>query len=208
MAYLTKIQKEVYEFLEEYIKKNDIAPSLREIGEHLGGYSAAVIQQHLIKLEEKGFIKREFHKKRAIELIKDRTLPKGVVEAPVLGYISDSERIETKSDLLFMRLPEKMLESQHVYVLTVKGNFIANEGIFDGDFVIIESRNFADNGDIALIILDAEKNIATLRKILKMNEQMILLAPNPNSKEIIVKEDQIKVQGIVRGLIRDYKKKV
>ena len=196
----TKKQKLVYDFLEEYIKKYGYAPSIKEICDHFGTTSVGTMQKLLVTLHEKGMIKRDPKKKRAIELIKKDEPEKDDREIPVIGCLSENAPIENYEMVKFMKMPEEISLKKYTYILKVKGDFLSGEKIWNGDYIIIESKDEANDDEQVLIRL--EKKHVTLRRILKENKKFILQPTNPEMKTLVVKETDVKILGVMIGVFR------
>jgi len=205
MMYLTKKQKKVYDFLNDYIKEKGYAPSIKEIAEYFGSTSLANIHLHLKNLEKKGLIKKEGHRSRAIEIIPQEKEYEDI-EIPVFGYISENSPIENREQLEFIRVPEKLLERGHLFALVVKGNYLKNADLKDGDYLICESRKKAEDGEIALII--DNDGVASLYEVFFEKEKLILRPANPEDKLLFVDKDDVRIKGIVAGVIRIYQRKI
>ena len=205
MVYLTKRQKEVYDFLIGFIRRYGYAPSIKEICDNFGSLSIAAMQKHLINLHQKGLIKRDPNKSRAIELIEDKPKDENQFEIQVTGYVSNNVPLQTFGEIKFVKIPEEMASKRYTYIFVVKGNYLANEGILDGDYVVLESREKAENGDIAAVLIN--KEYVTLRKILTIKDHIMLQSTNPKETPTIVEGDNYRIQGVVIGVIRNYKRK-
>ena len=200
--HLTKRQKEILEFIEHHKKKNGYAPSLREIGKRFGLSSTATVHKHLKNLEWKNIIERKWNRARSIELIPEE--PKFTAPAlPLLGFVSAGKPIEAVSNAETISIPEEMLGKGKTYVLRVKGDSMIDESIQDGDFIIIEEKNIASNGEMVIALLN--ENEVTLKRYYRERDKIRLQPANPNFKPLIVKEENVKIQGVVIGLLRKFK---
>jgi repressor LexA len=202
MAYLTKKQKSIYDYLKEFIGDKGYAPSIQEICEYFGTTSLSTMHKQLVTLENRGFIKRTPNMKRAIELVKDESTEIDPLEVPVMGIISEANPIETTKMIEYMRLPDKVTRGKRVYMLEVKGKAYEGEKISNGDYVIIESTAKFKNDQLALLRLD--KNNTTLRRIWKDKGKINLALKNPNIKTIEIDESELKILGVVVGVFRSF----
>src|SRR3989344_4165593 len=172
-------ERQVLEFISQYTQRNGYAPTLREIGDALGMSSVATVHEHLDHLRKKGYIKKLDGAVRGIEFVKGKfhspTNP-GLVELPVLGYIAAGAPLEPYTDPnLYLSVSPWMVQAdQTAYVLQVKGESMIEEGILDGDFVVIQHQNDAKNGDIVVALLP--NGLATLKRIY-FEKDRIKLAP-------------------------------
>ena len=196
ISMLTKKQKLVLDFVKQSQKKNGYAPSLVEIQQNFKLASVSTAHFHIKHLQKKGLLTKEENQPRTISAMKE----KSTVEIPLLGSIAAGEPIEA------MEINEKTitvprgdikLPFQH-YALQVKGDSMIEDGIFDGDIVVIRSQNIADNGQTAVAIID--DNQVTLKKIYKEKGKIRLQPANKNLKPFYRK--QVEIRGIVEKIIR------
>lgn len=203
MDTLTKRQEEVLAYIKEYIVSKGYPPTVREIGEALGLSSPATIHSHLQNLEEKGYIRKNDFKNRAIELLVRNEFSdknSAVVEVPLLGKITAGSPIEAieRPDEYFS-LPAYLIpNSKEVFTLKVSGESMINAGIYDGDIVIVERQNVARNGDIVVAMTD--ENEVTLKTFYKENGYFRLQPENNTMVPIILKN--VTILGKAIGLYR------
>ncbi len=200
--HLTRRQKEILDYLSEYIGSQGYAPTIEEIGHHFGLSSLATVHKHLTNLQEKGLIKRAWNRSRALELI-----PAGVtvraVEVPLLGRVAAGAPIEAIESTETIFVPEDMLGRGRTYVLQVKGDSMIEEQIRDGDYVIVEDRQAARDGEMVIALLGGDS--ATLKKFYRESGGVIRLQPaNSAMKPIFVDEEDMRVRGVVIGVLRKY----
>jgi repressor LexA len=200
--YLTRRQKEMLDFLNRYIERKGYAPTIEETAEHFGLSSLATVHKHLTNLQEKGLIKREWNRSRALELVPTRVTVKAV-ELPLLGRVAAGSPIEAieASETIFV--PEDMVGRRETYVLQVKGDSMIEEQIRDGDYVIVENRRSARDGEMVIALLDGES--VTLKKLFREGGGKIRLQPaNARLKPLVVDQGRLRVQGVVIGVLRKY----
>ena len=202
MTYLTKKQKAVYDYLKEHIEKKGYAPSVQEMCDYFGKASLNTMHKYLVTLEEKGLLKRDRHKKRAVEIVGEDTDKMDVYDIPMLGYITDGLPIIPSEKISFVKVPDTLIKGRHTYLLKVKGNFMVGECIMDGDFILVESRNRANNGEITII--RTENDNVNIRKIFRQKDYTMLHATAPGSNPQIIDEKELEIHGIVIGVFRDY----
>ena len=200
---LYKRQKQIINFLNHYIKRYNHAPTLVEIAKHLGVKSLATVHEHLQVLEKKGLIKKISGISRSIELI-DQKIGKVVkgIELPVLGFIAAGAPIEPYTDPnATFAIPNSMIApSKKSYVLQVRGESMIEDGILDGDFVVVEETNMAINGDIVVAMI--ENGIVTLKRYFKEKNRIRLEPANSTMQPIFAKD--VTIQGKCVGVIRRY----
>ena len=203
MKGLTKRQGEILTYIKEYVVSNGYPPTVREICAAIGVSSPATVHAHLQNLENKGMIKKEETKNRAIELLVDNEFaPKDdmVVEVPLLGKItagSPIEAIEHPDE--YFSLPAYMIpNNKEVFTLNVSGESMINAGIFDGDIIVIEKTNTARNGEIVAAM--TAENEVTLKRFYKEDGYFRLQPENDTMDPIIL--DQVTILGKAIGLYR------
>jgi repressor LexA len=201
---LTRRQKEVWDYLEEYIATNGYAPTLEEIGAHFGLSSLATVHKHLSNLERKGVINRKWNLSRAIEIPPPEKAPKAV-ELPLLGRVAAGAPIEAIETNDSLTIPENFVRRpRNAFALRVQGESMVGEGILDGDFIVVEKRPAADNGETVVAVLDGE---ATVKKFYRERSGRVRLQPaNPQMEPIMVKEKDVEIRGVVVAVMRKYGK--
>ena len=200
-----KRQRQILDFIRQHIQITGSAPTLREIADSLGVSSLATVHEHLTTLENKGLIKRKTGKNRAIKVVGNESQPQMAgVDVPILGYIAAGAPIEPYTDPnSSMSIPPSLMSLQkRTYLLQVKGESMIEEQIRDGDYVVIEQSDSANNGDIVVALLD--NGMATLKRFFKETTRIRLEPANAKMSPIFVKN--VKIQGKVVGLIRKYLK--
>ena len=200
--HLTRRQKEILDFLNDYIQRQGYAPTIEEIAAHFSLRSLATVHKHLSNLQEKGLIRREWNRSRALELVPTEVKVEAV-ELPLLGLVAAGSPIEAieASETIFV--PENMVGRRETYVLQVKGDSMIDEQIRDGDYVIVENRQTADDGEMVIALLDGEN--VTLKKLYREGGGRVRLQPaNARLEPIFVDQDRIRIQGVVIGILRKY----
>jgi len=201
--YLTRKQKDVLDFVTDYINSHGYAPSIEEIRQHFRLGSLATVHKHLKFLERKRAIRRHPHQSRSIELLPtDEFNLSRVAEVPLLGTIAAGQPIEAIEVPETLTIPEEMLGRGNTYVLKVRGDSMIDEQIRDGDFVIIEERAHAEDGETVVALLRGEE--ATLKKFYRQGSKVRLQPANPSLEPIIVDAQDVLIRGIVIGLLRKY----
>jgi repressor LexA len=200
---LYKRQRQIVDFLAQYIQRNGYSPTLREIADALGVSSLATVHEHLQALERKHVIRRHEGSARGIELI-DRTFIKMTesVDLPVLGFIAAGQPIEPHTDpnASFKVSPEMITGKRRSYVLQVKGESMIEDHIADGDYVVIEETQAVNDGDIVVALLD--NGLATLKRFYKELTRVRLEPANSSMSPIYA--TNVQIQGRVVGLIRKF----
>jgi repressor LexA len=201
MLPLTKRQREILDYLNEFIQQHGYAPSLEEIGKRFSLSSLATVHKHLTNLQDKGFIKRAWNRSRSVEVVPTR-LGGRAVELPLLGYVAAGAPIEAVAGTETISVPEEMVGRRDTYVLRVRGSSMIDEQIRDGDFVVVEDRKTAENGEMVIALLGGSD--VTLKKFYRQNGSIRLQPANPVMNPIVVPADQVQIQGVVVGVLRKY----
>ncbi|MDP2631140.1 MAG: transcriptional repressor LexA [Candidatus Uhrbacteria bacterium] len=200
---LTKRQREVLDFIEGFVQENNYTPSYREIAEGLGLSSPSTVHQHIQALCDKGVINTGCDgAARSIELIEVEGLSPLSVMLPLAGLITAGEPIEAVEENEAMAIPtDFVVDIDNSYVLKVKGRSMIEDGIFDGDYVVIERNPSPRNGDIVVALLD--NAYATLKRFYREADHIRLQPANSTMEPIIIKGD-LNIQGVVRAVIRKF----
>lgn len=200
---LYKRQKQILGFLSQYIQKYGYSPTLQEIAEALGVSSLATVHEHLQAMVKKRIIKKFEGAVRGLEIV-DKSLgelTKGV-EIPLLGFIAAGSPIEPYTDpnASLLVAPDLLSGKKRAFVLRVKGRSMIEEGILDGDYVVVEEQETAKNGDLVVAIL--ENGFATLKRFFKEATRVRLEPANSQMAPIFAR--QVRIQGKVVGVIRRF----
>ena len=203
---LYKRQKEIVDYLSQYIQKNATSPTLQEIADAMGLSSLATVHEHIQALVRKGIIRRFEGAVRGIELLDNKiaTAVSGI-ELPLVGYIAAGKPIEAIENPLATGVVSADLGSKtkRCFVLQVVGDSMTGENIIDGDYVVVQQQETANDGEIVVALLDNE--FATLKKLYRENNGKIRLQPaNSKMDPIIVDADSVTIQGKVTGIVRRY----
>lgn len=198
-------QKQILDFIKEHIKKTGSAPTLREIADAIHVNSLATVHEHLQALEMKKLIKRKAGRSRAIDLPNENERhDEKVVEVPILGFIAAGAPITPFTDPNSkMEIPVNLMSGKKsTYVLQVKGESMIEDHIQDGDFVVVQQADHANDGEIVVALL--ENGMATLKRFYREATRVRLEPANSTMSPIFAKN--VRIQGKVVGLIRKYQK--
>jgi repressor LexA len=198
---LTKRQREILDYLQEFIQQHGYAPSLEEIGRRFNLSSLATVHKHLTNLQDKGCIRRSWNRSRSVELLSARTGHRAL-ELPMLGYVAAGAPIEAVPSAETIAVPEDLAGHRDAYVLRVKGDSMIDEQIRDGDYVVIEDRKTAENGEMVIALIRGTD--VTLKKLYRENGHIRLQPANPAMHPILVDAADVQVQGVVVGVMRKY----
>lgn len=192
---MTKKQQEILEFIKQFYQKNRRYPVLREICENFNLSAVSTVYEHLEKLERTGYIKKI---KRGIYEIVNKE-----PSLPFYGYISAGYPIQTSEDQFEYVDVSDIFDCENCYALKVKGNSMIDEYILNGDIVIIENRNDVLNGEIAVVLIDNTE--VTLKKVYFEGDKIKLVPANPEYKPLYFDTSKVRIQGVVRAVIRNYR---
>ncbi len=204
-AILYPRERQVLEFITQFIQRYGYAPTLKEVCQALSLSSVATVHEHIDHLRQKGFLKKIDGTVRGIEVIQSKFkhgTDEGAVELPVLGYIAAGAPLEPYTDPHFyLKVAPGMVSSDKpAYILQVKGDSMIDEGILDGDFAVIQHQTDARNGDIVVALLP--NGLATLKRIFFEKERIKLMPANSQMAPIFT--THVKIQGKCVGVIRKF----
>lgn len=204
MKYLTERQRDILQFIREFQAERGVTPTHREICDRFGFSSYGTVYKHLSLLEKKGLIRRDWNQKRGVELVdqpKEQAPASTARELPLFGSIAAGRPIEAMISDETITVPERLIGRGENYVLKVRGDSMIEDGILDGDFVIIARRERADNGEMVVANVNGE---VTLKRFYHEGERVRLQPANSMMSPIYASAREVAVQGIVVGLMRRF----
>ena len=202
-AVIYKRERDLLQFISQYMQKNGFAPTLAEICDGLGLRSPATVHEHIQNLIDKGVLKKDEGVRRGLEIVDQKIMGwvQNVVEIPLVGRIAAGSPIEAINDhTAAVNVPPDMIGKKKCFALQVRGNSMIEAAILDGDFVICEEATDANNGEIVVALLN--ENFATLKRFYREATHVRLEPANSTMNPIITKN--IKIQGKVVGVVRKY----
>jgi repressor LexA len=204
---LTRRQREIYEFIRDFVSRNGYSPSLEEIGSHFGLSSVATVHKHVHHLVEKGFLQKAWNRSRSVEPVAEpRAEVSEMPSLPLLGTVAAGSPIEAiEDDGATERIavpPEMVSRPGETYVLRVRGESMIDEQIRDGDLVVVESRKQARNGDTVVALIGGTD--ATLKRFYRKGDTVKLVPANEKMEPIEVHAGEVEIRGVLRGLLRTY----
>jgi repressor LexA len=202
---LTKRQKEVLDYVTQFIEIYGYAPSYREIAGHFKYGSVATVAEHIESLVAKGMLQKGDNEARSIQLVKADDLDISTsIGLPIMGLVAAGQPIETLgAHHETLEVPPFMVGRRNSYVLQVKGQSMIDEGINDGDYVVVQEKEVPSNGEMIIALINGGE--ATLKRYFKEKNHIRLQPSNSAMEPIIVESGTpIEIQGIVIGLIRKY----
>ena len=217
---LTKRQRQVYDYIAEFVQKHGYSPSFEEIGAGMGLSSLATVHKHITNLEKKGLLRRDYNRSRSLDILAPRGRMKQAMQAasgaadlaaaqaalasatlPLVGRIAAGRPVETLENPETISLSD-ITRSRDVFVLEVRGDSMQDEHILDGDYVMVERVRSARNGEIVVALV--ENTETTLKRFYKEGESIRLQPANAKMAPIIVPAASVQVQGRVVGVLRKY----
>ena len=200
---LTDRQQDTYDFIVQYFEENNRAPLLSEVAYGIGLSSQGSVHNYIQALVNEGLIERVVGKSRGLRLVTQESMKETTsIKLPVMGRIAAGRLIEAIPDETEIDLGE-MFEGKDRFVLKVNGESMIDKGIMDGDYVVIQSQQTANHGDIVVALVDGFD--ATLKTMLKNDDQTITLMPaNASFKPVTIDVSRLAIQGVVVGQLRTY----
>ena len=198
MINLTRRQKDILDYIRRYREKNGISPTQREIREEFGLSSFGTVQKHLKRLEEKKALVRDWNKSRGLAPAEPEAAASNL---PLLGLVAAGSPIEPFPQEESIEVPSSLLGKGEHFVLRVRGDSMVEDGIRDGDYIVVSRRDKAENGQTVVALVRGE---ATLKRFYSEGRQVRLQPANPSMKPIYAQPRDVRIQGVVTGLIRDY----
>lgn len=198
---LTKRQKQILNYIEKFIEKNDYSPTLKEIKRHFKLSSVSTVHEHIQALRNKGYLNKIDGKPRSLNPIEKRGLE--TVTMFLRGVVSAGQPIEAIDDPELITVPKSMVGGVgNYFALKVEGNSMAGKGIANGDLVIIKKQPVAQNGETALAIINDDE--ATIKTYEKKGKKILLKPANKKYKTREYKQENVKIQGKVVGIIKKF----
>lgn len=202
MSYLTERQRDILNFIREFRRKKGVAPTHREICDAFGYSSYGTVYKHLSLLEKKGLIRRDANQKRGVELVEQvDDADTGARQLPFFGYIAAGQPLEVVPSDETIAVPEHLTTRGENYVLKVRGESMIEDGIHDGDFVIISPRTVANNGEMIVANVAGE---VTLKRFYHEKHRIRLQPANSSMAPIYALPEDVAIQGVVVGLMRRF----
>ena len=204
---LTRRQREIYDFVRAFVVDHGYSPSLEEIGARFGLSSVATVHKHVQHLVEKGMLRKAWNRSRSVEPVDPvQPAPPGaasVVSLPLLGVGAAGAPIEAVEVADTIDVPQQLVPRRgECFVLQVRGDSMIEDQICDGDFVVVERRVEARDGETVVALVGGQE--ATLKKLYRQGSKVRLQPANAAIQPIEVPASEVEVRGVVRGLLRRY----
>jgi repressor LexA len=201
---LTRRQREIYDFICEFVRDKGYSPSLEEIGAHFGLRSVATVHKHVQHLVEKDYLQKAWNRSRSVEPVTASAEPApGLTTLPLLGTVAAGSPIEAIENPEQIAVPPDLVGRGEHFVLKVRGDSMIEDQICDGDLVIIESRPEARNGETVVALVDGSD--ATLKRYYRKGSQVKLVPANSSMEPIERHAADVTIRGVLKGLIRTYR---
>ena len=200
---LSPRQAQIFDFIKKFIQRHSYAPSLEEIARHLRLSAVSTVHYHVAELTKKGFLSKRWNANRSLEVVGHTASPVALA-VPLAGTIAAGRPIEAIEQEETIELPPSFIGRKDTYVLRVQGDSMIEEHIREGDYVVVEKREVADNGETVVALLNGSE--ATLKKFYREKNGMIRLQPaNPKMAPIYVSEESCLIQGVVIAILRKFR---
>ncbi len=196
---LTRRQQEIYNYLIENQNNFDHPPTFDELCQALGLTSRGSFHKHIQALIQAGLIEPMDRTHRGIRLVQQPEAEEGI---PFLGTIAAGRPIEAVPQPEVMQVPDELLGRKPCYVLKVRGDSMIEAGILDGDYVVIEQRDSANNGEIVVALIRNEE--VTLKRVEQKRGAVVLHPANASMEPMTYSPDEVQIQGVLKGLLRSY----
>jgi repressor LexA len=199
---MTPRQRQILEMIRDNVAREGVAPTLEELGRRAGVSSKATIHKHLAALEDAGVIRIRSGRARGIELVE--AAGSGGATVPLMGRVAAGRPIEAVANPENIEIPESFLADGETYALQVKGDSMIDEGILDGDWVIIAARDTARDGEVVVALVDEEE--ATLKRLRRQEATVVLEPANTAYEAMEYPADRVRIQGVVVAQMRSYRR--
>ncbi len=202
---LTRRQREIFDFLRSNHEKFPVPPTLEQLCSALGVVSRGSMHKHISALIDAGLVEPFAGNKQGgirLSAKAQRNYTACEHSLPFVGKIAAGKPIEALENINYMAVPEMLKSNKPCYVLQVKGDSMIDAGIFDGDWVVIEQRSYARNGEIVVALI--EKSEATLKYIEQSPDKVLLLPANADMTAMSYRPEQVEIQGVLVGQMRSY----
>jgi len=201
MTYLTERQRDILGFIRKFHQQHGVAPTHKEICEAFGFSSYGTVYKHLSLLEKKGLIRRDWNQKRGVELVEEERTELRVRELPLFGNIAAGLPLQVDQTEEMIAVPDTLTSRGQNFVLKVRGDSMIDDGVLDGDFVIVERIDRATNGQVVVAMVAGE---VTLKRFYKEGDRVRLQPANEAMAPIFAHSRDVTIQGVVIGLMRRF----
>ena len=198
--HLTRRQREVFDFIQEYLEREGYAPSLEEIGLRFGLSSVATVHKHVQNLVEKGLLRKAWNRSRSLEIVDPTST--AAREIPLLGTVAAGVPIEAVTQPDTIAVPADLIGDKECYALRVAGDSMVDDHIVDGDVVLLESRSVPRDGEAVVALIRREE--ATLKRFYRDGGKVRLVPSNSSLRPMEFPAEDVEIQGVVIGLLRRF----
>ncbi len=198
---LTRRQRQVYDAVRNFIARKGYSPSLEELGEALGLSSVATVHRHVSRLTEKGLLRKDPNRSRSLDVVEPEA--PAAISLPLLGVVAAGAPLEVYEDPETIAVPRELVGRRRgSFVLRVRGDSMIEEQIRDGDYVVVESRSEARDGEVVVALVHGRE--ATLKRFERRGARVRLVPANAALQPIELPASEVEIRGVVRGLVRLY----
>lgn len=195
---LTRRQKQILDYIQEFIESKGYSPSLEEIGRHFDLSSVATVHKHVTNLVRKGLLRRSWNQNRSIEVVKENEAPRAV-EIPLLGQIAGIRPVESPDQREGLAVPSWLVGHGRTYALRAGSGAMRPESINEGDFVVIEERRHVEDDRLAVALVHGQE--AFIARLFREGG-MVRLQPADGGETLVAPSERVEVRGLVRGVLR------
>lgn len=199
---VTKRQKQILDFISSFRDHHGYSPSIEEIRDHLGLSAVSTVHRHLENMAAEGLITRQKHRTRSATPLSEDATRGDVVEVPLLGVVAAGAPMEAYPVPESLNLPEDLVRGEHNFALRVRGESMVEDGILEGDIIIVEKRETASNNEVVVALVGGDE--VTVKRYFREGGKIRLQPANARMEPIFLDEDEVRVQGVVVGLMRKF----
>lgn len=199
--YLTKRQKQILDYIGEYLETRGYAPTLEEIGDHFGLSSPATVYKHVQQLVRKGYLRKARHQGRGLELVDvdgERT-----ITAPLRGRVDGGHPLQEPEATETVSLPPGFAAESPVFVVEVDGDGMADELLTDGDLLVVEERDDVRNGETVVAVVDGDRTI--VGRFFRDADRVRVLSRRSDAEPLECADSQCRIEGVIVGMLRRYR---
>ncbi len=198
---LTKKQKQVYDYICDYLQSEGFSPTQTEIQENFGFKSLGSVQDYIRYLKSAGYLQSDANSVRGLTPVSTSQIDSSVIDIPLHGNVAAGNPIEAIEGTEMISIPSSMVSTGNHFALSVSGHSMIDDGIFDGDLIIVKEKNTATNGETVIATVNNE---ATVKRYYKRSNCIELHPANSSMKPIIINDGDFQIKGILVGLYRSY----
>jgi repressor LexA len=200
---LTRQQRRILNFVDEFLELEGYAPTLDEIRVHLGLSAVSTVHEHVERLIDKGYLSRGWNQSRSLRIAPEAGRAHRQAQVARLGRVAAGTPIEAIADPERIAVPESMLGRRETFALDVSGDSMVDEGILDGDTLVVEKAETAENGNLVVALIEGRD--AVVKRFFRRGRRVELVSANPARPPLVLDGRAVQIQGLVVGLLRRYR---